>query len=246
VSRPASQPNSNKWFATTHWSVVLGAGGQGSRVDARAALASLCETYWAPLYAYLRRSGSAAADAEDCVQGFLATLLERDDLARVHPERGRFRSFLLASLKNFQANERDRARAQKRGGGRPVLSLDLQSAEMHYAIEPADRWSPETLFDRAWALTVLERARAGLRTTYVEAGKEARFDALSSYLTGDKSTSYKEAAETLDTSEGAIKVLVHRLRKEFRTALRSEIAQTVASPDDIDTEIDALFDALRR
>jgi RNA polymerase sigma factor (sigma-70 family) len=241
-----SHQQSNQWFATTRWSVVLGAGGQDSGIDARAALAALCETYWAPLYTYLRRSGSSPADAEDCVQGFLASLLERNDLAQVHPGRGRFRSFLLASLKHFQSNQRDRERAQKRGGGRAIVSLDAASAEQRYATEQADRWSPEALFDRAWALTVLERARTQLRESHVAAGKGARFDALVPYLTGDAAVSYKEVAATLATTEGAVKVLVHRLREEFRKALRSEIAQTVASPDDIDAEIDALFEALRR
>ena len=226
--------------------MVLGAGGQDNRVDARAALSALCETYWAPLYAYLRRSGCTVADAEDCVQGFLASLLERDDLARVHPQRGRFRSFLLASLKHFQSNQRDRARAQKRGGGRNTVSLDIGSAEQRFTIEPADRWSPDALFDRAWALMVLERARFQLSKAYSDAGKAERFVALSPYLAGERSISYKDAAETLGTTEGAVKVLVHRLRKEFRKVLRDEIAQTVASVDDIDTEIDALFEALRR
>ena len=242
---PASNPKSNERFATTHWSMVLGAGGRISRVDARAALAALCEIYWAPLYAYLRRNGSSPADAADTVQGFFALVLERDDLARVHPERGRFRSFLLASLKHFQANEWDKQAALKRGGGRKPLSLDVQAAEGRYSVEPVDRRTPELLFDRCWALTVLERTMAQLREVYEKAGKAHRFDVLSSHLTGEHAESYGAAASKLAMSEGAVKVAVHRMRREYRALIRAEIAQTVASEEEIDGEIAALFEALR-
>lgn len=243
---PASSRESNERFATTRWSLVLGAGGQVSRVDARAALAALCETYWAPLYAYLRRNRFPPADAADTVQGFFALLLERDDLALVHPDRGRFRSFLLASLKHFQANERDKRAALKRGGGHLVLSLDVQAAEVQYRIEPVDCRTPEALFDRCWALTVLDRTKAQLRDSYRAAGKLIRFDVLLPYLGGERTDSYQAAAAALEMTEGAVKTAVHRMRKEYRDLIRTEIAQTVASAEDIDGEIAALFEALRR
>jgi RNA polymerase sigma factor (sigma-70 family) len=245
VPRATTREESGERFATTRWSIVLGAGGQVSRVDARAALASLCEMYWPPLYAYLRRSGSSRADAEDLVQGLFSELLARDDFAQVRPERGRFRSFLLASLKHYQANERDKQRAQKRGGNRAILSLDVASAEDRYVIEPADHRTPESVFDRSWALAVLKQAQARLRDSYRAAGKSNRYDALSPYLAGEHAESYRDAAAALGMTESAVKVAVHRMRREFRDLIRQEIAQTVASPDEIDDEVRALFDALR-
>jgi RNA polymerase sigma-70 factor (ECF subfamily) len=236
---------SNERFATTRWSIVLGAGGGGNRADAGRALAALCETYWPPLYAFLRRSGSSPADAEDTVQGFFALLLARDDLARLQPERGRFRSFLLAALKHYRTNERDKAAALKRGGGRQRVSLDAGRAEARYGVEPADRRTPESLFDYCWAQTVLENTMAQLRASYQAAGKEDRFEVLAPHLAGERAESYREAAARLGLTEGAVKVAVHRMRKEYRELIRAEIAQTVASEEEIDGEIEALFDALR-
>jgi DNA-directed RNA polymerase specialized sigma24 family protein len=237
---------SNERFATTRWSMVLGAGGRISRVDARAALEILCETYWPPLYAYLRRCGTAPADAADTVQGFFALLLEREDLATVHPDRGRFRSFLLASLKHFEANKRDIAKALKRGGGRTLLALDVEAAENQYTIEAIDPRTAESLYNRQWALTVLERAKSRLRESYVAAGKLERFDVLLPQLAGDTGKSYHHVAGLLGITEGAVKTAVHRLRREYGDAVRAEIAQTVNSPEDIEPEVAALFDALRR
>lgn len=233
-------------FATTRWSVVLGAGGRISRVDARAALEELCQTYWPPLYAYLRRHGCSPAEAEDTVQGFFALLLERDDLAGVHPDRGRFRSFLLASLKHFLSNQRDRERAVKRGGGRRPIPLDVSSVERCYTHEPTETRTPEAVFDRSWALTLLQRVQTQLRDAYRDAGKAQRFDVLSPYLTGEPTSAYRDAAQRLEVSEGAVKVAVHRLRQDFREMLRSEIAQTVASAEEIEDEIRDLFEVLRR
>lgn len=241
----SSGRDSHEVFATTRWSVVLGAGGHFSRIDARAALTMLCETYWAPLYAYLRRDGVAPSDAADTVQGFFTLLLERDDLARVHPERGRFRSFLLASLKHFQANERDKQAALKRGGGAVVLSIDVQAAEDRYRVEPVDRWTPEMHFDRCWALAVLERAQEVLRRRYTVARNEQRFDVLLPYLAGKQAESYQDAAAALGMTEGAVKTTVHRMRREYGELIRAEVAQTVASATDVDGEIGALFEALR-
>lgn len=231
-------------FATTQWSVVLSAG-KDSTPKSRAALSALCATYWPPLYAYLRRTGCSREVAEDTVQGFFALLLEREDLRTVSPERGRFRSFLLASLKHFLANERDRERALKRGGGRTVVSINAEDAEQRLANEPADRRTPETAFDREWALTLLERIHEQLRDEHAAAGKQERYDRLRPLLTGDGSSSLREAAAALGLSEGATKVAVHRLRQRFGELLRAEILQTVATPDEVDEEVRALFEALR-
>jgi DNA-directed RNA polymerase specialized sigma24 family protein len=245
VALPDSVRRSHEHFASTRWSIVLGAGGQISRVDARQALAALCQTYWGPLYAYLRRTGSSPADAEDTVQGFFGLLLERDDFARVHPQRGRFRSYLLAALKHYLANERDKQAAQKRGGGRIALSLDLHAAEDRYKIEPIDNRTPDALFDRYWALTVLERTTSQLRESYTAANKLDKFEILSKYLAGEHAISYQQAASQLRMSEGAVKAAVHRLRKEYGRLLRAEIAQTLPAADNVDDEIQALFEALR-
>ena len=242
----SSQPSSQERFATTRWSVVLGAGGQISRVDARQALAALCETYWGPLYAYLRRTGRSPADAEDIVQGFFQLLLERNDFAGVSPQRGRFRSYLLAALKHYLANERDKQAAKKRGGGRLVISLDRQSAEERYQIDPADHNTPDALFDRDWALAVLDRTTDRLRKQYEQEGKAQRFEALSPYLTGECASSYRQAASKLGLSEGAVKAAVHRLRREYGRLLRDETAQTLPAEEDVQDEIRALFEALRR
>jgi DNA-directed RNA polymerase specialized sigma24 family protein len=194
----------------------------------------------------LRRGGSSPADAADLVQGFFALLLEREDLAAVHPERGRFRSFLLASLKHFQANKRDREAALKRGGGRAPLSLDVQAAEDQLKIELADQRTPETIFDRCWALTVLERTKTQLRDLYDRAGKLQRYEVLWPHLGGEALDSYQHAAEALAMTEGAVKTAAHRMRREYRDLIRAEIAQTVASEEEIEAEIGALFEALRR
>ena len=231
-------------FATTHWSVVLSA----SRPESshyHQALESLCRTYWFPLYAYLRRHGYDTHQAEDHTQAFLAGLLEKHGLRLAEPKRGKFRSFLLAALKHFLANERARAGAQKRGGGLKVLSLDCENAEAQYALEPRDELSPEKLFERSWAMTVLDRAMTRLRAEATNANKPEQFDCLKTYLTASQDAgAYREAAVRLGTTEGAVKVAVHRLRRRYRELLRDEIAQTVASQDEIDEEIRHLFDAL--
>ncbi len=209
------------------------------------ALESLCRTYWFPLYAYLRRHGYDTDQAEDHTQAFLAALLEKHGLRLVEPKRGKFRSFLLAALKHFLANERARAGAQKRGGGFKILSLDCENAEAQYALEPRDELSPEKLFERSWAMTVLDRAMIRLRAEAAAAKKQEQFDCLKTYLTAsENAAAYREAAVRLKTTEGAVKVAVHRLRRRYRELLRDEIAQTVANEDQIDEEIRHLFDAL--
>lgn len=231
-------------FATTHWSVVLQAGQPGAP-GYQQALETLCRGYWFPLYAYLRRHGYDSHQAEDYTQAFFCRVLEKQVLRLADSKRGRFRSFLLATLKNFLADERDRARAQKRGGGRKLLSIDFNEAENQYALEPADRLSPEKLFDKSWALTVLERTMACLKTELARKNKKELFDHLKIYLTAEKgSIPYRDTAAELNMTEAAVRTAVHRLRRHYRKSLRDEIAQTVATEDQIEEEIDDLFAAL--
>lgn len=222
------------------------AAGREESAQARAALGTLCDTYWPPLYAFLRRSGCSPHEAEDVVQGFFARLLDKGDLAQVGPERGRFRSFLLAAVKHFLANERDRARALKRGGGQNPLSLDLNAVEAQFAAESSLGRPPEATFDRQWALTLLDRVRYRLREEFAGAGKSERFQLLEPFLSGEPEASYREVAHALGLSENAVKVAVHRFRQRFREILRAEIAQTVATEAEIDEEIHHLFEALRK
>ena len=230
-------------FATTHWSLVLAAGGDSPR--AQMAVARFCSIYWYPLYAFARRIGLRPPDAEDATQGFLVHLLQTNALATVAREKGRFRSFLLAALKNFLSHERERAAAQKRGGGERAIELDAMAAEARYALEPADNLSPDRLFDRGWALAVLEQAQERLRCEYDAGGKTALFEALRPTLAGARGgPAYTELATTLGMSEGAIKVAVHRLRDRYRAVLRSIVAETVAAPADIDAELRHLIEAL--
>jgi RNA polymerase sigma-70 factor (ECF subfamily) len=208
-------------------------------------LATLCGTYWYPLYAFIRRQGFSAEESRDLTQEFFAKLLEKDFLATVDRDKGRFRSFLLAACKHFLANERDRARAQKRGGGQHFISIDLSDAESRYGFEPAHELTPEKLFERRWVLTLLEQVLAQLREETVQAGKENLFDHLKAFLTGEGNpASHRQTAEELDMTEGAVKVAVHRLRKRYRELLREEIAKTLNETDSIDEEIRQLFAAL--
>jgi RNA polymerase sigma-70 factor (ECF subfamily) len=231
-------------FATTHWSLVVAAR-DGSASEAREALAALCGTYWYPLYAFIRRQGHGADEAQDLTQGFFAQLLERDFLDSVDRAKGRFRSFLLAACRHFLANEYDRARAQKRGGGRAMLSLDFQAAEGRYSLEPAHELTPEKVFDRHWALTLLDQVLSRLRDEFTRAEKAGLFERLKGYLTGERSAGpYAQAAAELDMTEGALKVAVHRLRRRYRELLQEEIGRTVSDPAEVKEEIADLFAAL--
>ncbi|HEV3304183.1 MAG TPA: sigma-70 family RNA polymerase sigma factor [Planctomycetaceae bacterium] len=237
-------PSGSRQFATTRWSLVLAAG-QRSSPQSSVALATLCENYWYPLYAYVRRRGHDADEAQDFTQTFFARLLEKNDLAAADPARGRFRSFLLASLKHFLANEWDRARAVKRGGGRAVLSIDFGTAEERYRAEPSHDLTPEKIFERRWALVLLENVLARLHDESARAGKTDSFDRLKGFLTGEQpAITYGQLAAELNTSEGALKVAVHRLRRRYRELLRAEIEETVADAQEIDQEIRDLFSAL--
>lgn len=242
----SSTPSGTSRFATTHWSVVLAAGSPSSPQYERS-LGELCQTYWFPLYAYLRRQGHDTHQAEDHTQGFFTYLLEKRALRRADPKYGKFRSFLLATLRHFLTDERDRTRAQKRGGGRKVFSLNFETAESQYAIEPAHHLSPEKLFERHWALTVLNRTICRLKAESAGTNKRNLFAILETYLTLEEgSVPYRDVADKLNMTEGAVKVAVHRLRKRYRELLRDEIAQTVAAEDQVDEEIRALFAAVAR
>jgi RNA polymerase sigma factor (sigma-70 family) len=206
--------------------------------DVRDALGVLCQAYWYPVYAYFRRWGHSREAAEDLVQGFFAHLLEKNIVAQADPGRGRFRSFLLSAAKHYAINEYERDRAQKRGGGRAVISLDAGDAESRYVCEPPDPTDPEQLFERRWALTVVDRARARLRKDFAMAGKAALFDVLQAFLTEESpDASYRDVALNLGMSEGAARVAVHRLRKRFRKHIERELVDTVAEPGVVDTEM---------
>ncbi len=243
-------PSLPRAFHTTRWSLVARAS-EGEGADARAALEELCGAYWYPLYAYLRRRGNTADEAADFVQGFFAALLEKDYVAQADPERGRFRGFLMVAVRNFASKERAKARALKRGGGATTLSLDFDDGERRYAREPATQETPEALFERRWALTVLERAMTRLAESQRRGApaKAERFEALRPYLAGGggdaAAVSYREVGEPLGMSETAVKVAVHRLRQRYRDILRDEIAQTVEDPSEIDDEIRRLMAAVR-
>jgi RNA polymerase sigma factor (sigma-70 family) len=232
-------------FDTTRWSIIAAA--RGSDPDAaRAALSTLCEAYWYPLYAFIRRWGADPDAARDLTQAFFTSLLERRDIEQVRPERGRFRTFLLASVKHFLLNEAARDRAAKRGGGVPPIPLAFDEAEGRYQFEPTDETTPETLYERRWALTVVERVIAAVQARWRQGGRGAEFDVLKASLLGEGPPGgYAAAAERLETSEGAVKVAVHRLRKTFRAELRAAIAETVADPADLDEELKYLERALR-
>jgi len=231
-------------FATTHWSVVRKAG-TSSGDDAAGALETLCRAYWYPLYAYVRRRGHSPEDAQDVTQSFFAYLLEKGLIGHAQPDAGRFRSFLLGSLKNFMANDFRRQRAQKRGGHASVISFDAQTAEQRYSLEPVELQNPQTLFQQAWAVEVLDQAFVGLESEYQSGGKSELFQALHRFLQGDRSTqTYAEIGASLGLSEGAVKVAVHRMRQRYRELLRAAVANTVSDPIEVDDELRHLMQAL--
>ncbi len=246
MSTLASAPRTQQaqWFATTHWSLVLAANGEDSALGA-SALERLCTTYWRPLYAYVRRRGYSAEDAEDLTQNFFRRLLEKDYLRLALKERGKFRTFLLTSLQRFLINEWARQRTVKRGGGQAPVSWDRESAEAFYLSERTEHLSPEIVFERRWAVSVLELVLSKLREEHARAGKGKLFEALKDLLWGDsESNSYSELASRVEMTEGALRTAMHRLRQRYRDLLRAEIAQTVTDPSEIDDELRQLFRAL--
>ena len=238
-------PDGAKWFTTTHWSVVLAAGNSTSPT-ADAALERLCVTYRYPLYAYLRRKGYTEHDAEDLTQGFFARLLERHAFRSVTPNRGaKFRTFLLTALNHFATDERDRQQAQKRGGGKKLLSFDAQRDEERYCLEPGHEETPEKLFERRWALALLDSALAALEQEYRRTGKTAVFEQLRGALVeGVLEQSYAQAGAQIGMTEEGVKKAAQRLRRRYQEILREEIRNTVASPAEVEEELRHLWSVM--
>jgi RNA polymerase sigma-70 factor (ECF subfamily) len=233
-------------FSTTEWSLVLAAG-DSQAPDSREALASLCRSYWYPVYAHVRQLGEPRDRAENLTQGFFAHLLENRALSVATPDKGRFRSFLKGVLRHYLSHEWRRQRAQKRGGGQRPLALDYAQAESDYRLEPADDQTPESAFEQRWARTLLSRVLDQLRGQMEGETGRARFRRLEPLLTGTSAgRPYKQIAAELEMSESAVKVMVHRMRRRFGELLRREVARTLNDPDDVDEEIRYLFDLLVR
>jgi RNA polymerase sigma factor (sigma-70 family) len=233
-----------QWFATTHWSVVTLAGAPDSP-RALEALEKLCRAYWFPLYSYVRRRGYSSHDAQDLTQGFFVRLLRMNSFSGVCQEKGKFRTFLLAALNHFLSDERDRARAEKRGGGQAIISIDENEAEERYLYGAALEPEPEKAFDRRWGLTVLEEALARLQKEHLASGRSEMFEHLRVYLSSEASPGdYDALAPLLGMSPNAVGVAVYRMRQRYRECIRLELAQTVASPQDLDEEMNYLFSVL--
>jgi RNA polymerase sigma-70 factor (ECF subfamily) len=224
-------------FHTTHWSVVLAAGEEGSE-QASAALSRLCQTYWFPVYAFIRKRGHSPEQAQDFTQEFFATFLEKNYVARAARDRGRFRVFLMASVQNFLHNQHDKAQAQKRGGGQTLLSLDYELAEERYRVEPAEESDPAKIFEQQWTAMLLESVLNRLRDEFSAEGRVGLFEDLQAHLWGDaESIPYAQLGQKCGLKESSIKTIAHRLRQRYREMLREEIAQTVAMPGEVDDEI---------
>jgi RNA polymerase sigma-70 factor (ECF subfamily) len=224
-------------FTTTQWSLVLAAK-EATGAESQKALAALCEAYWYPLYAYVRSQGHSPEESQDLTQAYFAYLLEKNILEDVDPSAGRFRSFLLATLKHFVSKERRKQNTLKRGGGTRTISLDTEEAEHRYGQQPADQLTPEQVYENRWALTVLERAIGHLETEWSEGARQKQLEHLKSHLTGQEPRiPFRDVAADLEMSEVAVRGAMHRLRQRFGQLIREEIAETVASPDDIDDEV---------
>jgi len=247
MSGPSEEPDakSHAGFTTTHWSVVVAAGEQESP-QAAAALEALCRGYWYPLYAYVRRRGHSPADAEDLTQGFFAQLLAKNYPARADRTKGRFRTFLLHTLNQFLLDQRERAATLKRGGGQIFISLDVETPEDRYSVEAPDNLTPEKLFERRWAQTILDQALARLRAEFVADGKGETYEILQAFEPGDQSAlSYADAAVRLGATQSAVRSMIHRMRRRHRELVRAEIAHTVPTRAEIDDELRHLVAVLR-
>lgn len=240
-----SQARFQGQFPQTRWSVVLAARDSDEQQATRA-LDELCRAYWFPLYVYVRRRGALPEDAEDLTQGYFAALIERGYLTQVDRERGKLRSFLLTTLKHYLADEWDKTRTLKRGHGQRFVSIDAANAEERYAMEPVDEASPDRLFDRRWALTLLDNVLTALRADYASAGQERMFDGLKKFLAWNSaSEAYRETAAELGMKENAVRVAVFRLRRRYGDLLRDQVADTVTSPDEVPAELEQLLSLMR-
>lgn len=242
----ASGKNSEqRVFATTQWSLVVAAAKKDSQVDSGEALEQLCGNYWYPLYAYVRRRGFSADESSDLTQAFFAQLLEKNSIEHADPDRGKFRTFMLTSLKNFISNQWRSEQAQKRGGHLKKISLEIARGEEKYALEPVESVTPEKLFDRRWAMTLLTTTFDKLQTEYEKNNRQSLFEKIKPYLVGNNDkVPYKDVSDALGITENAVKVAVHRLRKRCGVLLREEIAQTVSSEEEIDEELRDMFATL--
>jgi RNA polymerase sigma factor (sigma-70 family) len=237
--------NGGAAFAATRWTIVLAAADKSEETRSRLALEELAQGYWFPLYAFVRRQGYSPHDAQDLTQDFFARLIEKGSLAAADKSRGRFRTFLLAALKHFLANDWDRTTAKKRGGGHAPIALDALDAETRYKFEPVDAMTPERVFDRRWALAVLDQVMSRLQSDYTYKGQSALYNALRPMLTADRQAQpYAELGRQLGMTEGAVKIAAHRLRRHYREIMRDEIAQTVAGPEEIEAELHHLRNSL--
>ena len=230
-------------FPVTSWTLVVAAGNQGGQ-DCLAALARLCEQYWYPVYAYVRRRGYPEEEAQDLTQDFFVRILEGRYLDRADRNRGKFRSFLLNSCKFFLSDQADRALAQKRGGG-TILPFEVASGEQRYRFEPLDNETPEGIFERNWAVSLLDRVVSRLKDEYIQHGGPGDFEKLKVFLLGQSEVPYAQLAREMGSSEGGLKVAVHRLRKRYRVLFQNAIAETVADPTEVDSEISFLISTLR-
>lgn len=242
AGRPSE--STHRAFAETRWSIVAAAREVGAGSAYGRAMGELARTYWPPLYAYLRRNGHSPEDAEDLTQSFFARLIEQNDLRSVDSAKGKFRSFVLVALKHFVSNERDKERAQKRGGGLRTISLSAGEAESGYSLDPIDTSTPEQVFNRRWAVTLLNRVVEALQEEYRKRDQLAMFEALHGTLTGEVIAGYATLAGQLAKTEGALQVAAHRMRKRYREMLREEVAQTVSDPSLVDEELRDLLNSL--
>lgn len=243
-ARPYNRMPSHRAFATTQWSVVIAAG-HDSSPDSREALAALCQTYWAPLYAYVRRRVPDVNEAQDLTQAFFAELLDKNYVGQAEQERGQFRAFLITAFKHFLSKQWEKAKSQKRGGGKAPIPLDFRSVDSSIRIEPAGGLTAEQLYDREWAITLLGKIMEQLEEEFQQTGKEKQFQELKGFLIGDRSgMSYSETAQRLEMSEEAARKAASRMRQRYRELLRAEIAETVSGPEEIEQEIGKLFSSL--
>lgn len=241
-----SQQIGKRYFATTQWSIVLAAGHRSSP-DAEQALASLCKTYWYPLYAYVRRRVPDVDEAQDLTQAFFAELLEKNFVRPATPARGRFRAFLLTAFKHFLSHQWEKAQAQKRGGGRTTISLEFDAGDSRFRLEPCTHLTAEELFERQWAVALLEHVMDRLGNEFAQAGKAEQFEWLKDFIIGDHDgATYEDVAMKLGVTAAAAKMAASRMRRRYRQLLRDEIARTVATPEEVDQEILDLFATLRR